>query len=128
MIALHANSKSPNMSQENILISLKIEAVLYLKGQSLSLSEIAEYVGCDRHTIEEGIIELMDNYARRESALEIVETEGSYSLQLRADFQDLVQTLIPVELGVGSLRTLAAIALNSPILQTDLINLRGSSA
>ena len=70
----------------------------------------------------------MDNYARRESALEIVETEGSYSLQLRADFQDLVQTLIPVELGVGSLRTLAAIALNSPILQTDLINLRGSSA
>ncbi len=128
MIALHINSKSPNMFQENTSIALKIEAVLYLKGQSLSLSEIAEYVGCDRYTIEEGIIELMDNYARRESALEIVETEGSYSLQLRADFQDLVQTLIPVELGVGSLRTLAAIALNSPILQTDLINLRGSSA
>ncbi|MGH2416330.1 MAG: SMC-Scp complex subunit ScpB, partial [Microcystaceae cyanobacterium] len=33
-----------------------------------------------------------------------------------------------VELGVGALRTLAAIALNSPILQSDLINLRGSGA
>ena len=57
-----------------------------------------------------------------------METPQGYSLQLRSDFHDLVQTLIPVELGVGALRTLAAIALNSPILQSDLINLRGSGA
>ncbi len=68
----------------------------------------------------------MDNYAHRDSALEVVETPDGYSLQLRSDFHDLVQTMIPVELGVGALRTLAAIALNSPILQSDLINLRGS--
>ncbi|MBD2387412.1 SMC-Scp complex subunit ScpB [Cylindrospermum sp. FACHB-282] len=104
----------------------KIEAILYLKGKPLSLGEIAEYAACDRATVQEGIIELIDNYARRDSALEVVETPDGYSLQLRSDFYDLVQTLIPVELGVGALRTLAAIALNSPILQTDLINLRGS--
>jgi segregation and condensation protein B len=104
----------------------KIEAILYLKGKPLSLSEIAEYAGCDRATAEEGIIELMDNYAHRDSALEVVETPTGYSLQLRSDFHDLVQTLIPVELGVGALRTLAAIALNNPILQSDLIELRGS--
>ncbi len=107
-------------------ISTKIEAILYLKGKPLSLSEIAEYAGCDRAKVQEGIIELMDNYAHRDSALEVVETSEGYSLQLRTDFQDLVQTLIPVELGLGALRTLAAIALNSPILQSDLINLRGS--
>ncbi|AFZ26404.1 condensin subunit ScpB [Cylindrospermum stagnale PCC 7417] len=109
-----------------IATATKIEAILYLKGKPLSLGEIAEYAACDRATAAEGIIELMDNYARRESALEVVETPDGYSLQLRSDFYDLVQTLIPVELGVGALRTLAAIALNSPILQTDLINLRGS--
>ncbi len=114
------------MSKKNIAIVIKIEAILYLKGKSLSLSEIAEYAGCDRPTVEESIIELMDNYARRDSALEVVETENGYSLQLRSDFHDLVQTLIPVELGVGALRTLAAIALHNPILQSDLINLRGS--
>ncbi|MBW4613434.1 MAG: SMC-Scp complex subunit ScpB [Desmonostoc vinosum HA7617-LM4] len=106
----------------------KIEAILYLKGKPLSLGEIAEYAACDRTTIEEGMIELIDDYARRESALEVVETPNGYSLQLRSDFHDLVQTLIPVELGVGALRTLAAIALNSPILQSDLINVRGSGA
>lgn len=109
-----------------IATATKIEAILYLKGKPLSLGEIAEYAACDRATVQEGIIELMDNYARRDSALEVVETPDGYSLQLRSDFYDLVQTLIPVELGVGALRTLAAIALNSPILQTDLINLRGS--
>lgn len=104
----------------------KIEAILYLKGKPLSLGEIAEYAGCDRATVEEGIMELMDNYAHRDSALEILETPNGYSLQLRSDFHDLVQRLIPVELGLGALRTLAAIALNNPILQTDLIELRGS--
>lgn len=104
----------------------KIEAILYLKGKPLSLSEIAEYAGCDRATAEEGIMELMDNYAHRDSALEILETPNGYSLQLRSDFHYLVQRLIPVELGLGALRTLAAIAINNPILQSDLIELRGS--
>ncbi len=39
-----------------------------------------------------------------------------------------MQTLIPVELGVGALRTLAAIALKGPMTQTDLVDLRGSGA
>jgi segregation and condensation protein B len=113
---------------KNIPIAAKIEAILYLKGKPLSLSEIAEYATCDRFTAEEGIIELIENYARRDTALEVVETEHGYSLQLRSDFHDLVKVLIPVEFGVGALRTLAAIALHNPILQSELINLRGSGA
>jgi segregation and condensation protein B len=113
---------------ENIAIAYKIEAILYLKGKPLSLSEIAEYATCDRETAAAGIMGLIDDYAHRDSALEVVETSAGYCLQLRAEFQELVQKLIPVELGVGALRTLAAIALHSPILQSDLINLRGSGA
>ena len=109
-------------------LSTKIEAILYLKGQPLSITDIAECAGCDRATAEEGLIELIDDYAHRHSALEIVETPIGYSLQLRSGFQELVQTLIPVELGVGALRTLAAIALKGPITQADLVNLRGSGA
>ena len=109
-------------------LATKIEAILYLKGQPLSLAELAESTKCDRQEIEEALIELMDDYAHRDSALEIAENPTGYSLQLRATFQELIQDFIPAELGTGSLRTLAAIALKSPILQTDLINLRGSSA
>lgn len=109
-------------------LATQIEAILYLKGKPLSVTEIAEYAQCDRATAEEGLIELIEDYARRDSALEVLETPTGYSLQLRSGFQDLVQRLIPLELGVGALRTLAAIALHSPIAQNQLVELRGSSA
>lgn len=118
----------PTYSYMTERLATQIEAILYLKGQPLSIAEIAEYARCDRATVEEGLIELIDDYAHRESALEVVETPKGYSLQLRSKFHELVQTLIPVELGVGALRTLAAIALHNPITQAELVNLRGSGA
>jgi segregation and condensation protein B len=109
-------------------LATQIEAILYIKGQSLTTDEIATQVGCDRTLVEDAIIELMSDYAHRDSALEVVETTNGYSLQLRSSFQNLIKDLIPAELGTGALRTLAAIAITSPILQTDVIELRGSSA
>ena len=123
MIALIAN-QTANMPS----LATKIEAILYLKGQPLSLAEIAEYAQCDRSDAKEALVELMSEYAHRDSALEVVETNNGYTLQLRENFQELVHTLIPAELGVGALRTLAAIALKGQIAQTDLVDLRGSGA
>lgn len=108
--------------------SCTIEAILYLKAQPLSLTEIAELARCDRDEAEEGLLELMSDFAHRDTALEIAETPDGYCLQLRSDYQPLVQTIIPADIGVGALRTLAVIAMKGPIVQTDLINLRGSSA
>lgn len=105
-----------------------IEAILYLKGQPLTLAEIAECAECDRDLVQDALLDLMDDYAHRNSALEVVESPTGYSLQLRSSFQNLIQNLVPAELGIGALRTLAAIALKSPIIQTELIELRGSSA
>lgn len=106
----------------------QIEAILYLKAQPLPIARIAEYAGCDRRQAEEAMVELINEYAHRQSALEIAETPEGYCLQLRETFQDLVQRLIPVDLGVGALRTLAAIALKGPLTQTALVELRGSNA
>lgn len=109
-------------------LATQIEAILYLKGQPLDLSAIAEFARCDREDVAEAIIELMADYAHRDSALEVVETPAGYSLQLRSSFQNLIQSIIPAQIGTGALRTLAAIALKGPITQTDLVDLRGSGA
>lgn len=113
---------------DEISITSQLEAILYLKGQPLSIAKLAEYAGCDRKTTESGLMELMADYAHRQGALEIAETSEGYVLQLRSDFQGLVESLVPLDLGVGMLRTLAAIALKGPIAQTDLIDVRGSGA
>lgn len=117
-----------NITTEKLPLTTQIEAILYLKGQPISLIEIAEYAQCSQNEAQEALIELMTDYGHRNSALEVVETPAGYSLQLRASCQGLLENLVPSELNTGTLRTLAAIALKSPILQSDLINLRGSSA
>ena len=109
-----------------VRLSSKIEAILYLKAQPLPLAKIAEYAGCDRQEAEEGLLELINEYAHRDGSLEVVETPEGFCLQLREGFRDLINTLIPLDLGVGALRTLAAIALKGPLSQTDLVELRGS--
>lgn len=106
----------------------KVEAVLYLKGQSMDLAAIATTLGCEVEDAEMGVIDLITEYAHRDSALEIVETDAGFSLRLRSEFEDLVQKLIPVDLGRGTLRTLAAIALKKNIVQSELIELRGAGA
>lgn len=103
-----------------------IEAILYLKGRPLSISRLVEYAGQDRDLVEEGLMELMNEYAHRDGALELVETKEGYCLQLKTGFKYLVDTLIPLDLGVGALRTLAAIALRGPLSQPVLVDLRGS--
>jgi segregation and condensation protein B len=109
-------------------LATTIEAILYLKSQPVSLAAIAEYAKCDKNDAQEALLELMDDYAHRDSALEVVETPAGYCLQLRTSFQGLMQNLIPPEIGVGALRTLAAIALKGAIAQTELVELRGSGA
>jgi segregation and condensation protein B len=109
-------------------LASQIEAILYLKGQALNLAFIAECAGCDRDAAETAMMELMDDYAHRDSALEVVETPIGYTLQLRGSFQTLIDKMIPAEIGTGALRTLAAIAIKGSISQTDLVELRGSGA
>ncbi len=107
-------------------LSSTIEAILYLKAQPLKIAQIAELAKCDRDTAEEGLIELMGDYAHRDSAIEIAETEDGYALQLREIYKPLVDDIVPLDIGLGALRTLAAIALRGPIAQSELVDLRGS--
>ncbi|MEY3544529.1 MAG: SMC-Scp complex subunit ScpB [Cyanobacteriota bacterium] len=106
----------------------RLEAILYLKGRSMTLGELAEISGVARDAVEMGLITLMADYAHRDTALEIRQEGQRYSLQLRDGLGELVQSLLPVDLSTAALRTLATIALKKRILQSDLVELRGSGA
>ena len=100
-------------------LATKIEAIFYLTGAPLKLTEIVEYLHCELEAAEDALIELMNNYAHRETALEIVETNAGYSLQLKKAYENLVVELVPAELGKGTLRTLAAVALKNPFCKPN---------
>jgi len=123
---LAASVAAPGL--ELLSLPARIEAILYLKGKPLSLGDLAEIAGINRDEAEMGLITLMADYAHRDTALEIRQEGQRYSLQLRDGLGGLVQNLLPVDLSTAALRTLATIALKKRILQSDLVELRGSGA
>jgi segregation and condensation protein B len=114
--------------QGGLSLAARLEAILYLKGKPLSLGDLASIAAVDRDEAELALITLMADYAHRDTALEIRQEGNAYSLQLRECLTDLVQDLLPVDLSTASLRTLATIALKKRILQSELVELRGSGA
>ncbi|MBM5797335.1 MAG: SMC-Scp complex subunit ScpB, partial [Cyanobacteria bacterium K_Offshore_0m_m2_072] len=119
---------TPAKLPEQLSLPARLEAILYLKGKPLSLGELADIAGTSREEAELGLLTLMADYAHRNTALEIVQDGQRYGLQLRAGLADLVQNLLPVDLSTAALRTLATIALKKRILQSELVELRGSGA
>ncbi len=111
-----------------ISLAARLEAILYLKGKPLSLADLASIAAVGRDEAELALITLMADYAHRDTALEIRQEGNTFSLQLRESLTDLVQNLLPVDLSTASLRTLATIALKKRILQSELVELRGSGA
>ena len=111
-----------------ISLPARLEAILYLKGTAVSLRELARLAETSEKRVEEAMLALEAGYAQRDTALEIVAGNGSYSLQLRPGLGELVRDLLPVNLSTAALRTLATVALKKRILQSDLVELRGSGA
>ena len=105
-----------------------MEAILYLKGRPLALDELARIAGVSPEEAELALITLMADYAHRDTALEIRQEGRQYGLQLRESLGELVASLVPVDLSTAALRTLATIALKKRILQSELVDLRGSGA
>jgi segregation and condensation protein B len=115
--------------EDTRLLKGRLEATLFLTGRPLHLRELAELLGVTTDSVETAMGALLGDYAFRgdDCALEIDDTDG-YILQVKAAYQDVVQTMVPLEVSAGALRTLSVIAVKSPMAQKDLIALRGSAA
>lgn len=106
----------------------RIEAVLFMTGKALSVQDIAEMIDVPYEETEFALMELMGDYNfREESSLEIDDTDG-YILQVKEEYGDMVNKMMPLEMSAAELRTLSAIAIKAPVLQSDLIEWRGSVA
>ena len=109
-------------------LAAQIEAILYLKGRPIGLNELSDLARAEPQGVQQALLALSASYAQRDTALEIVEQNGRFGLQLRPALAGLVQNMLPVNLSTATLRTLATIALKKRILQSDLVDLRGSGA
>ena len=105
----------------------RIEAVLFVAANPMSIREIAQILNQEEVDIEEALLNLMFDYQSSDGALEI-DDENGYILQVKKEHLDIVEKLCPVELRGAVLKTLSVIALKEPIRLTYLKELRGADS
>lgn len=101
-----------------------IEAILFASSKPIGIDEIKKVVSLDKKEIRKLIKDLMKDY--KGSAIEIVEIEGKYAMQLRNEYIEYAKKFSPMEISKSLLKTLAIIAYHQPIKQSELKRIIGN--
>lgn len=108
-----------------------LEAALYVAGRPLELKTLGTILGTrSKRRTRQTARKLAEEYGRRDTALEVVELEDErFVLQLKAEYTPKVRRLaIRPLLSSGPLKTLSYIAYRQPVLQKQVIDVRGQHA
>lgn len=107
----------------------KVEAVLFAVGKEITSERLSHLCSLEIPQVEEIMFRLTQDYASKDQSLHIVKKENGWKLTVRDQFVPLVSSLVSsTELDRPIMETLAVIAWKYPIVQSDLIKLRGASA
>jgi segregation and condensation protein B len=105
-----------------------IEAALFAAGRAVSLEKLTKITGKPKKTVILAVNELTEAYSSRGSGIEILDLGERYVMQVKPEYSELMREVAPKELSAPKLRTLSMIAYHQPLLQSDLIDMRGNGA
>lgn len=105
----------------------QVEAVLFVSDTPLKAGAIAKMLNTSYEDVQAALVKLIQDYEDRNGGLEIGTNDG-YIIQVRTQYLNIVTDMMPLELNPGPMRTLSAIALKEPCLQSVIIDMRGSGA
>lgn len=113
------------------LENLKIlEAVFFISGRYLSMSELISLSDLNPIIIRDLIEKLKEKYNKDNSAIEIVEKNGLWKMDVRQEYSEIINKLATgsAEFSKAEQETLAIIAYKQPIKQSVIIKIRGNKA
>ncbi|MBD3247231.1 SMC-Scp complex subunit ScpB [Candidatus Pacearchaeota archaeon] len=107
-----------------------LEAVFFISGRYLSMKDLISLTDLNPIIIRELIDKLQDKYKEIDSAIEIVEKKGLWKMDVRQEYQDMVNRLATgsAEFSKAEQETLAIIAFKHPIKQSVIVKIRGNKA
>ena len=102
-----------------------MEAALYSASENLKISDIAARTNLPVEEVRTAVMDLRREYDDRDSAIQIAKIGTEYRMMLRPEYTEVTGTFAKAELSGGVLRTLTTIAYYQPVLQAELLKLRG---
>lgn len=116
------------VSTKNIYFSI-IESLLFVAGESLKLTEIANILECSIDFTRELTNELRVKYEEEQRGIKIIVTNDEYQFVTKSRNSEYVQKLLKTNirqsLSQASIETLAIIAYKQPITRVEIEEIRG---
>ncbi|MBU3189173.1 segregation/condensation protein B [Clostridium bowmanii] len=116
------------VSTKKIYFSI-IESLLFVTGDSLKLSVIANILECSNDFTGELLEELTVRYEEEDRGIKIISTNDGYQFVTKSCnseyVQKLLKTSIRQSLSQASLETLAIVAYKQPITRVEIEEIRG---
>lgn len=116
------------VSTKNIYFSI-IESLLFVTGEALKLSEIANILECSIDFTRQLTDELKAKYEENHRGIKIIVTNDEYQFVTKSCNSEYVQKLLKTNirqsLSQASLETLAIIAYKQPITRVEIEEIRG---
>ncbi|MEM0159227.1 MAG: SMC-Scp complex subunit ScpB [Candidatus Micrarchaeaceae archaeon] len=114
---------------ENVDYIKLIEAALFMSQNPLSIRELSDITGiASPGHIESLLKELTNDFATRNTPLEISEIGGKYTINVKEPYASMVSKLAAgPEITKGALRILAYVSKNEGVLQSDMVKIFGET-
>jgi len=108
----------------------RLEAVFFVSGRFLNMQEIISFTDLNPIIIGELIEKLQEKYSKDNSAMEIVEKNGFWKMDVKPEYSGIINKIATgsSEFGSAEKETLAIIAYKQPIKQSVIIKIRGNKA
>ena len=120
-------TEADGMTPKAVNLKARIEAILFLTDKPLGATAVAKIINCDVQVVRQALIDLISEYESRDGGLEIVHDNG-YAIQVKDEYASIIEEFSPNELSHALLRTLSAIAIKQPVMQSEIIRIRGAGA
>ena len=122
--------KKENVSEEkNLFLSQKIEAILFFKGEEVTLNFLAKILKEKKNKIKMGVLELEKKLKNFNSALILIKNNDKFLLSIRSEFSSLIEEMKEKEnlnnLSPSSLEALSIILYKKEIDRFNLDEIRG---
>lgn len=105
-----------------------LEAVFFISGRYLSMQELISLSDLNPIIIGDLVERLKDKYNKEDSALEIVEKNRLWKMDVRQEYANIINKMATgsSEFSKAEQETLAIIAYKQPIKQSVIIKIRGN--
>jgi len=122
MIKMEASSSSTEYKKT-------VEAALFVSGRAMDTAEIAQIAGIGSvGHVRKILDELINDYQNRDSALVISKVGEKYAIGIKNEYAQKVNSLAGApDISKSSLRILAYISKNEPVMQNSVVKAFGSS-